>query len=291
MNILLSTLNEKSSPLHEKNAKLTYMKNLTVAERVKYAMDKAGIQPAGLAKAAGISRSAVSQWVRGETKTIKAKNLLAIANFLKVRFEWLETGAGPMSADGENVTEFLQTDRLESGSLEGPIMFQDDGSIGKLLTLLEKHRDELNDFRIVPVVGKILRQDGHTMLKQQELGYINVHCSDPAARCYEETTNEFAPRIKAREVIVVSPNLEPQSLDEVLIVMNDDTATIKELVRSLDDGYYVDDINERDDREFISKADVKEMFVVDQLPRSGRQRSRPFKPEIPKWVDNIIYRE
>jgi hypothetical protein len=41
----------------------------------------------------------VSDWCSGRTKTIEGSNLVAAAEFLKVRAKWLSDGVGPMRDD------------------------------------------------------------------------------------------------------------------------------------------------------------------------------------------------
>lgn len=50
----------------------------------------------GLARACGISDSAVAQWTSGQTKHIRQDNLFAAADYLGVEARWLATGKGPM---------------------------------------------------------------------------------------------------------------------------------------------------------------------------------------------------
>jgi transcriptional regulator with XRE-family HTH domain len=54
-----------------------------------------------LAEAAGVSPSAVTQWLNGDTEDLKAASLLGIAKFLRVRAEWLRDKAGPIKPNGD----------------------------------------------------------------------------------------------------------------------------------------------------------------------------------------------
>ncbi|WP_213761779.1 helix-turn-helix domain-containing protein [Caballeronia sp. dw_19] len=53
-----------------------------------------------LAKAAGVSSSAVTLWLQGTTEQLKAASLFGLAKYLKVRVEWLWNEEGPMRAAG-----------------------------------------------------------------------------------------------------------------------------------------------------------------------------------------------
>jgi len=66
---------------------------LTLAERIQIALD-AGYTNAQLAKAAGVTRSAASQWLV-TTKKLKAESVLGLAQLTGWRAAWWSSGVGP----------------------------------------------------------------------------------------------------------------------------------------------------------------------------------------------------
>lgn len=73
-------------------------------DRIKKAMELAGINQAELAAACGVSRPSVNDWVRGETRSLKGASLTRASKALGVNADWLAHGAGPMrreSAEAE----------------------------------------------------------------------------------------------------------------------------------------------------------------------------------------------
>lgn len=67
----------------------------SLADRFKEAMQgPPKVTGVALAKACGCSAASVSDWLSGETLTIKAVYLLAAAKFLDVDPDWLERGVG-----------------------------------------------------------------------------------------------------------------------------------------------------------------------------------------------------
>lgn len=50
---------------------------------------------AGLARALGVTRSAITQLKKGDTKDLKMDNLIAAADYLNCEIRWLATGRGP----------------------------------------------------------------------------------------------------------------------------------------------------------------------------------------------------
>lgn len=68
----------------------------TLGERVDLALADAGIDPAELARRAGVTQQAVSQWRSGGIKHVRPRYLFRAARALGVNPEWLGTGDGPM---------------------------------------------------------------------------------------------------------------------------------------------------------------------------------------------------
>lgn len=83
---------------------------------------KEGKTQAGLAKACGISTSAVAQWMTG-ANGINYKHISAIAKYLGVREKWLLTGQGPIedfSSKMEPVGAYHEDDPVPPGYVAIP---------------------------------------------------------------------------------------------------------------------------------------------------------------------------
>lgn len=97
-----------------KTAVLTsvHMEKLTtLAERLQDAMGEE-ISASDLARACDVSPAAVSKWLDGRTKALKADTLASAARALGVREEWLRTGKLPR--ERQNADEDRQVDRVIS---------------------------------------------------------------------------------------------------------------------------------------------------------------------------------
>jgi len=74
----------------------------TIGERLKFALDAKGdragtrFTASDLARACGVTRQAVSQWMLGQSTNIRPDNLVCVADWLGVEVRWLATGDGPM---------------------------------------------------------------------------------------------------------------------------------------------------------------------------------------------------
>lgn len=73
----------------------------TLAERIEFAMKRAGVSQADLVRVTGAKSSSVSNWVHGRTKNLKGANLAAAAQLLGVREAWLGAGVGPMERQSD----------------------------------------------------------------------------------------------------------------------------------------------------------------------------------------------
>lgn len=72
-------------------SKLVYME---LRDRVKKARNEAGLTQEQLAAAAKVSRSAVTMWERGQTKSLDAAPCVRAAHALNVDPLWLASGEG-----------------------------------------------------------------------------------------------------------------------------------------------------------------------------------------------------
>ena len=85
-----------------------------IGERIKRERKANGLTQGDLAKPAGVSKAAVSQWELGSSKSLKPDNLLACADTLGVEMRWLITGKGSKSKGSEPVADqSLNSDAVE----------------------------------------------------------------------------------------------------------------------------------------------------------------------------------
>lgn len=68
----------------------------TLADRLRIAMEHAGITQAELARACGVKPPSVHGWLSGKAKFLRGENLLRASAALGVNQLWLATGQGPM---------------------------------------------------------------------------------------------------------------------------------------------------------------------------------------------------
>ncbi|WP_256831687.1 LexA family transcriptional regulator [Pseudomonas sp. Pse1] len=79
-------------------------------ERIAKAIAASGKKKGEIATACGVANSAVTQWISGESKSLRPENLYALAKATGFRAEWLAIGEGPEkeSSEESNVIRIAQ---------------------------------------------------------------------------------------------------------------------------------------------------------------------------------------
>jgi len=67
---------------------------MLLSERIKLAMERAGVSQVELARACGVKPPSVHGWLSGKSKFLRGENLLQAARVLRVNQNWLATGQG-----------------------------------------------------------------------------------------------------------------------------------------------------------------------------------------------------
>lgn len=76
-------------------------------QRIARAIAASGKKKGEIAAACGVANSAVTQWVSGESKSLRPENLYALAKATGFRAEWLAIGEGP-EIEESNISEVAQ---------------------------------------------------------------------------------------------------------------------------------------------------------------------------------------
>ncbi|WP_144434157.1 helix-turn-helix transcriptional regulator, partial [Pseudomonas syringae] len=71
---------------------------MTRQERIARAIAASGLKKGEIAAQCGVANSAVTQWISGESKSLRPENLYALARATGFRAEWLAIGEGPEKA-------------------------------------------------------------------------------------------------------------------------------------------------------------------------------------------------
>lgn len=69
-------------------------------ERIAQAIAVSGLKKGEIASACGVANSAVTQWINGESKSLRPENLYALAKATGFNAKWLAIGEGPERVEG-----------------------------------------------------------------------------------------------------------------------------------------------------------------------------------------------
>ena len=109
---------------------------MTLASRIKAARIALGMKKVELARAAGVTPGAVTQWENGTVANLRGEVLVAVSRVLKVSSTWLNTGKG---------------------------------DVGKAVSLSDQERDLLTHFRqISAVYQKTIIEMARALAAQQK---------------------------------------------------------------------------------------------------------------------------
>lgn len=93
----------------------------TLKQRITEAV-KAGFKKAELARAAGVTSSAVSQWLSSETAQLKSTSAAGLAKHTKWSYEWWVSGKGPREPDGPKELHGDFSDRREASESDWALL-------------------------------------------------------------------------------------------------------------------------------------------------------------------------
>jgi transcriptional regulator with XRE-family HTH domain len=71
------------------------MPDMALRDRIKEAIEGSGKSRADIARACGVTNAAVTHWLDGETKSLKAEKALALEQATGYRALWIANGKGP----------------------------------------------------------------------------------------------------------------------------------------------------------------------------------------------------
>lgn len=178
----------------------------TIGERIAWELeadpDKSA---AACAKFAGLSKSTLSELIKGRSKS--STKLHLIAEYLGVTTKWLETGKGPKHPVARALAGVSDSDEMKPQ----------------------------NPYRQIPVRGTAsMGMDGFWVDLEYPAGhgdgYFEHPSSDPGAYVLRVRGDSMHPAIRSGWFVLVEPNGVPQQGEYVLVKLADGRTTVKELL-------------------------------------------------------------
>lgn len=101
-------------------------------------------------------------------------------------------------------------------------------------------------------------------------GYLNIHSDDPDAYGLKVTGDSMIPRIKNGEFVLIEPNKNYYSGDEVMVRTSSGRTMIKEFIYLRDGMYRLDSVNAEHAPIHIAESEVMEIHLVGGILKSSR---------------------
>ncbi len=101
-------------------------------------------------------------------------------------------------------------------------------------------------------------------------GYLSIHSDDPDAYGLKVTGDSMLPRIKNGEYVLIEPNKNYFSGDEVVVRTVKGRTMIKEFIYLRDGMYRLDSVNAEHPPIHIAASDVIEIHLVGGILKSSR---------------------
>lgn len=191
------------------------------AARLKEAAADAGLKEWGLGKrladAGKVTPKAASKWLNLESMPDRM-TMLRLADFLKVRAEWLEHGIEPKHS------RFMTPEMTREAIRLAALASESSGNIeGAPLPVREG---------LIPVVGMAqLGSNGYFEALDYPVGhgdgYVRIFSDDPNAYALKVIGDSMEPRIRSGEFVLIEPNKTFMAGDEVLVKTMDGQSMIK----------------------------------------------------------------
>lgn len=237
------------------------------------------------ARLCDVSESVVRKWKSGASDP-KREHLVRMANMVGASVDWLATGRGPIEAATANHSQHLKLRaalRIEERG-EHLIYMGDDSESERQALLEYRARPEpafdVGEMSRVPVVGTT--QAGPPDRIWEEYGYpvghgdgeIEAYTSDRNAYALRVEGDSMAPRLLAGEFVLVSPNRESTTGEEVVVRTIAGECMVKVLAKIDDNEIILTSHNEHYARRIIPLVEVDIIHpIVATYRRSSLRRT------------------
>lgn len=208
-------------------------------ERIARAIQVSGLKKGEIAAQCNVANSAVTQWLSGESKSLKPENLFALAKATGFSAQWLAIEEGP--------------ERIESNVEAGP--------------------DIQSPYREIQIVGTAqMGTEGYWYALDESDGIVEVPSRDPGAYALRLKGDSMAPAIRSGWIAVVEPNHRLVPLEYVMIRLHDGECMLKELLQATDEEVVVQSVNEQFGRRTIPADQIETIHYVGHIVAPSKVR-------------------
>lgn len=208
-----------------------------LSQRLKTAMDLAGISQARLARACGVRPPSVNGWLSGKSKFLRGENLLKAAKALQVSEEWLATGKGPMRIEASHIKPL---NNLDPAVLENLIYMDPITHAGEV---------QIPVLAAVPSMGsgETLTYDGDQIINVLPVSRTwlerNVNAKPDNLRVITGAGDSMHPTFSNGDMLLVDVSKIKVDVDGVYVLSAHDRLFIKRVRQRLDGHFEVSSDN------------------------------------------------
>ena len=117
--------------------------------------------------------------------------------------------------------------------------------------------------RLIPIIGEVKGgMDGYLEETSNPSGFLSSYCSDKDAFAVRVRGDSMYPRFKPGEFVIISPNLEAQPGDDVVVALSDGRKMLKVFGWQRDGEIQLLSINDAHKPITISESQVHQIHVV-----------------------------
>jgi phage repressor protein C with HTH and peptisase S24 domain len=230
----------------EAAAEVSAPKDTGLSERIQLILEETKAEATALAKAAGVTKGTVGQWLSGQIKSMKLEYAAGIQDAFGYNAVWLVMGKGQKRV----------------------AVAQDD------------YRPEpINQakYRKIPVVAMAQLGDNGLFCDLEYPvghgdGYLHFISNDPDAYGLKCTGDSMEPRIKDGEFVVIAPNHPVQNGDEVLVKSKDGRVMVKMLGFTRDGYTTLLSVNQTHKPIKIPAGDIEKVSFVEAIVKPSAWR-------------------
>lgn len=245
----------------------------SLAERIRFAMEFRNLHnKAELARASKVKPPSVSDWLSGKTQTLKAGTGRLAAEYFRCRRDWLVEGLGdPGWYDPPAVDQPFPLGRHHVG--EAPRQYPIDHILSEPPTYAGYPQPAAR----VPVSGTVKMERGGEFREIDLIGptgHVEAHSADLQSYAIRIIGDELHPYAKHGNFLVIEPDGECIDGENVLVVLRDGRALVRELgllgpesvtLRGIIDGK----------RETISRTDIERLEPIASVVSASKWRPQP----------------